>query len=252
MKFILYPVLFLFLFISCTKKDPCPPDEILGSLSLIPDSKSFLPYEAIQYLEYIAPPDTIITDTLVNDTIYYDTMIVKNYALLRSLQSLIHDQSRTVIENICFEGIERADKYYISEHETVDFFDLDTSRKFRIFGNLSINEDENARTSTLTDPVLYDELKLTVHRSNPSITGAVATIEFIANDRENRSRFSDTILAKINKIPLIANVVINDSVYTDVYEYRNRDSLYFYFKPFRGVVAFRDLSNRWWNLTRAF
>jgi hypothetical protein len=121
----------------------------------------------------------------------------------------------------------------------------------RVVGNLGINEDYLSKLSTVVDPVLYDELKLTVHRSNPSISGGVATIEFVANDRGNKDRMSDSLKSRINKFVIQPQININGYQYTDVYEYRNGDSLYYYFKPLMGVVAFRDLNNKWWNLIRA-
>lgn len=231
MKSLFYGLAALLVLLSCTKTEKCPPDEILGSLSLIGESRNFLPYANIRYLEFI---DSAALDT----------------AVLYSLNSLILDSSRTVIENICLEDEERADRFYQSEHRTVDFFDLDTSRKFRIFGNLGVNEDFLSDSSTLENPVLYDELKLTVHRSNPSLSGAVATLEFVANDRGNAGRFSDSLISRLQRFPLMPSVRINDSVFQDVYEFRNGDSLSFYFKPYRGVVAFRDFQNKWWTLNK--
>ncbi len=220
-------------FVSCSKKDTCPSDEILGRLSLDLPSKAFLPYHNIRFVEFI--------DSSGRDT-----------AILYGPNSLVVDSSSTIVENICLEDEERADRLYRSEHFTVNYFDLDTSRKFRIIGNLSIVEDALAPGSTPQDPVLYDELKLTVHRANPSISGGVATVEFVASNRGNAARFSDSLTLLQNRYALVPQVKINDSVYTNVYEYRNGDSLYFYFKPLVGVVAFRSLDNRWWNLNRVF
>lgn len=233
MKSLFYCILLIIAFLSCSKKELCPPDQILGSLSLSDNSRDFLPYNGIHFLEFV---DSAALDT----------------AILFSQYSLIHDSSRTVIENICMEDIERTDKYYNAEHKTIDFYDIDTSRKFRIIGNLSVNEDHLSKFSTLENPVLYDELKLTVHRSNPSQSGAVATIEFVTNDRGNKDRMSDSLLSKIKRYPFKSLVLINDITYNDVYEYYHNDSLYFYFKPLKGVVAFRDLNNKWWHLRRAY
>lgn len=219
--------------ISCSKKENCPPDEILGNLSLSVNSPSFLPYNNVRFLEFV--------DQGAQDT-----------AILYDPQSLIRDTSRTIVENICIEEEMRSDRYYLSEHLTINYYDLDTSRKLRIIGNIGIVEDGLAKSSLPSDPVLYDELKLTVHRTNPSVSGAVATISFVASDRGNASRFSDTLISKQNKYVLIPSVQINDSVYSDVYEYRNRDSIYFYFKPSVGVVAFRTIDNKWWNLHRKY
>ena len=150
------------------------------------------------------------------------------------------------------ENDERSDTFYVSEHKTINFFDTDTSRKFRVIGNLSINEDFLSKSSTVANPILYDELKLTVHRSNPSISGAVASIEFVANDRGNKDRMSDSLKLRINRYVLKSQIKIDTFIYDNVYEYRNNDSLYYYFKPLIGVVAFRDLNNNWWNLLDAY
>ncbi len=234
MKYI-YPLVILTLLnFSCSKKDLCPPNEYLGNLSLMNDSKEFLPFEHHHFIQYV--------DSAAMDT-----------AVLFSQLGLISDISRTIVENICIEEIERADKYYNSEHKTIDFFDLDTSRRFRIIGNLGINHDYLSKASTAADPVVYDELKLTVHRSNPSMSGAVATLEFVTNTRGLFDRMSDSLKIKNASIRLVPQVVINDSVYTDVYSFYGRDSVpIYYFAPLRGVVAFRDLSNKWWNLHNSF
>ncbi|MBK8956438.1 MAG: hypothetical protein IPM34_12920 [Saprospiraceae bacterium] len=196
-------------------------------------SHTFLPYNNIRFLEFI--------NSGANDTaVLYDPL------------SLIRDSSHTIVENICLEDEMRADKYYLSEHLTINYYDLDTARKFRLIGNIGIVEDGLARTSTPEDPVLYDELKLTIHRTNPSVSGAVATISFVASDRGHSSRFSDSLIAKQNRYVLKPLIQINDSVYTDVYEYANRDSIFFYFKPNIGVVAFRSIDNQWWNLHRKY
>lgn len=218
---------------SCAKKVDCPQDEILGNLSLNLNSPAFLPYNNIRFLEFV--------DAGAQDT-----------AILYDPQSLIRDTSRTIVENICIEEEMRADRYYLAEHLTINYYDLDTSRKLRIIGNIGIVEDGLAKTSTPLDPVLYDELKLTVHRTNPSVSGAVASISFVASNRGNSARFSDSLISKQNKYPLIPSVQINDSVYSDVYEYRNRDSIYFYFKPSVGIVAFRTIDNKWWNLHKRY
>jgi hypothetical protein len=233
MKSIFYPAFFILVCVACSKKETCPPDVILGTLSLNANSREFLPYTFINYLEFI-------------DSASLDTAILVNPL------GLINDSSKTIIENICLMDVERADKYYVSEHKTINFFDLDTSRKFRVIGNLTIFEDYLSKSSSLADPVVYDELKLTVHRSNPSLSGGVATLEFVTNDRGNKSRMSDSLLSKINRYKLIDSVTINEITHHDVYEYRTNDSAYFYFKPLKGVVAFRDLNNRWWNLLRAY
>ncbi len=218
---------------SCSKKDECPADEILGRLSLNDQSKVFLPYHTIRFIEFI--------DSTGKDT-----------ATLYGPNGLVVDSSNTIVENICLVDEDRADRYYRSEHFTINYFDLDTSRKFRIIGNLSVVEDVLSPASTPLDPVLYDELKLTVHRANPSVSGGVATLEFVASDRGNSSRFSDSLKLLQNRYALVPQVKINDSTYTNVFEYRNGDSLYFYFKPLVGIVAFRSLDNRWWNLSRVF
>ncbi|MBK9108797.1 MAG: hypothetical protein IPM92_10640 [Saprospiraceae bacterium] len=222
-----------FALISCSKKDECPPDEILGNLSLDVNSVAYLPYNNIRFLEFVDAG-------------------AQNTATLYDPQSLIRDTSRTIVENICIEEEMRADRYYLAEHLTINYYDLDTSRKLRIIGNIGIVEDGLAKTSEPLDPVLYDELKLTVHRTNPSVSGAVASISFVASNRGNTARFSDTLLSKQNRYLLIPSVQINDSVYSDVYEYRNRDSIYFYFKPSVGIVAFRTIDNKWWNLHKKY
>ncbi len=246
MKSIIYLILLFLVLNSCSKKDLCPPDVILGSLFLVESSKDYLPYNGIDTLEFMKidtfRPDTTRPDSLVRVTAYLYNQI-----------GLIHDSSRTVVANICVEpeNDERSDSFYISEHKTANYFDTDTSRKLRVVGNLGINEDFLSKQSTGTDPVLYDELKLTVHRSNPSISGAVATIEFVANDRGNKDRMSDSLKSRLNKFVILPQINVNGFQYTNVYEYRNGDSLYYYFKPLEGVVAFRDLNNKWWNLIRA-
>jgi hypothetical protein len=235
MKFILYLLFISIFFFHCTKKTTCPPDQILGSLALETDSKRFLPYSGIMHLEFTDDSGHV--------------------AYLEDLNGLISDSSHTIIENICLEDELRSDKYFISEHKTINFFDLDTSRKFRVIGNLTILEDNHSKSSTVADPVIFDELKLTVHRSNPSKSGAVATIEYITNDRGNFARFSDSTKLKNETVTFIPSVTINSYTYDNVFEVHkkeNKDSVYFYFKPDNGVVAFRDLNNKWWNLTKAY
>jgi hypothetical protein len=233
MKSILYSVFVLLVLNACTKKETCPPDVVLGNVSLESNSKDFLPYNHITYLEFV-------------DSAAIDTAILFNPA------GLVSDLSKAIVGNICLLDAERSDSFYYAEHKTINFFDIDTSRKFRVIGNLTILEDYLSKSSTPDNPVLFDELKLTVHRSNPSLSGGVATLEFVTNDRGNKSRMSDSLISKISRFSLIPQVSVNGSVYNDVYEYRTNDSAYFYFKPLKGVVAFRDLSNRWWNLSRAY
>ncbi len=234
MKFINYSLFLSILFLTCSKSDKCPPDQLLGSLTLMNDSKEYLPYERAHFIQFV---DSAAVDT----------------AVLFSQQGLISDNSRVFVENICLEEFERADKYYSAEHKTVDFFDLDTSRRFRIIGNLGINHDYLSKSSSANDPVLFDELKLTVHRNNPSLSGAVATLEFVVNTRNNFDRMSDGLKTKNQRIVLIPQVVINDSLYTDVYRFMGRDTVaIYYFKPLQGVVAFRDINNKWWNLHNIF
>lgn len=224
---------FLLGFTSCDKSDGCPPNEILGRLSLDAQSGSFLPYNNIRFLEFV--------DSLALDT-----------AVLYDPQSLVRDSSWTVVENICEEDELRSDKYFLSEHLTINYYDLDTARKLRLIGNLGVVEDALSKVSTVADPVLYDELKLTVHRSNPSVSGSVASISFVASARGNDARLSDSIKVKLSRYPLIPSVRINDSIYTNVYEFKFRDSAVFYFKPLEGLVAFRSLDNKWWNLHRKY
>ncbi len=218
--------------LSCSSKNDCPSDQILGRLSLETISKQYLPYQNIHYLIY--------TDSASLDT-----------AFLIGPKALIIDSSKTVVENICEEDESRADKYYLSEHWTVDYLDADTARKFRIIGNLNINEDFLSKDSKPESPVLYDELKLTVHRTNPSVSGGVATLEFVASDRGNSSLMSDSLKSRLQKFVLVPQVTILDSVYTDVYEFRYRDTAVYYFKPGRGVLAFRDINSKWWNFRSA-
>lgn len=240
MKFIYYLVIYSLLIVGCSKKEECPPDVYLGSLSLIDSSRYFLPYQGKHFLKFVGK-------------VFVDTVFLDSTAILYSQASLIQDSNKTVIANICHDPDNnlRSDTFYLSEHKTVDFFDQDTSRKFRVFGNLSIVEDYLSTSSTVANPVLFDELKLTVHRSNPSISGAVATIEFVASDRNNKDRMSDSLKARIQRFNLIPQIQIDTFIHRDVYEYRNNDSIYFYFKPLVGVVAFRDLNNNWWNLLSA-
>ncbi|MBK6543902.1 MAG: hypothetical protein IPO78_12300 [Saprospiraceae bacterium] len=233
MKSIIYAALFIAILSNCSKKESCPPDVILGSLALNSASKEFLPYGNIRFVEFV---DSAALDT----------------AVLYSFNGLIHDTSRTVIENICLIDEERADRYFNSEHLTVDYFDLDTSRKFRIIGNVSINEDFRSKSSTLQNPVLYDELKLTVHRTNPSISSGVATLEFVAHDRGNLNILSDTLRSRIQRYSLVPEVTIHDSVYKDVFVFKYRDTAVFYFKPNQGLVAFRDINSKWWNLHKKY
>lgn len=218
---------------ACKNDDECPPNQLLGRLSLDAKSAEFLPFNNFRFMEFV---DSLATDTAV----FYDPV------------TLIRDSSWTIVENICEKDESRADQYYLSEHLTINYYDLDTARKFRIIGNISIQEDVAAKTSTATDPVLFDELKLTVHRSNPSISGAVASLSFMASSRNNDARLSTALKLKQDSFALVPMVIINDSVYTDVYEYKNRDSAIFYFKPSVGVVAFRALDNKWWNFHRKY
>ncbi|MBK6858687.1 MAG: hypothetical protein IPG95_00040 [Saprospiraceae bacterium] len=126
--FLLLNCLVLILAIACNSNEDCPPNQLLGRLSK-PGVKTFLPYESIHYLMFF---DSAALDT----------------ALLINPQGLVIDSSWTVVENICIEDELRADKYYLSEHRTADYFDTDTARKFRIIGNLNINEDFLSRNST--------------------------------------------------------------------------------------------------------
>ncbi|HRG67688.1 MAG: hypothetical protein JNL65_00385 [Saprospiraceae bacterium] len=228
-----FSCLVFILLTSCNSKEDCPPNQLLGRLSLSQESKPFLPFENIHYLVYI---DSAAIDT----------------AFLINPKALVFDSSWTVVENICVEDEVRADRYYLSEHRTADYLDSDTARKFRIIGNLNINEDFLSKNSTPANPVLYDELKLTVHRTNPSISSGVATTEFVASDRGNAANFSDSLKARVQRFALLPQVKIQDSVYQDVYEFKYRDTAVFYFKSGKGVVAFRDINSKWWNLHKAF
>lgn len=223
----------LLMALSCTKKEDCPEDVFLGKLSLSPQSAEFLPYGGIRFLEFIDSSGQEI-------------------AILYDPNGLVRDTARTLIENICLEDEQRADKYYTSEHLTVNYFDLDTSRKFRVLGNLGIREDVLSKLSTPSDPVLYDELKLTVHLTNPSISGAVATLAYAVDDRGNVDRYSDSLKIQTARFIPENTVQVNDSIYTDVYSFRKNDSAVFYFKPNVGVVAFRTLNYKWWNLHRRY
>lgn len=231
--FLLLNCLVLILAIACNSNEDCPPNQLLGRLSLSQESRPFLPYESIHYLMFF---DSAALDT----------------ALLINPQGLVIDSSWTVVENICIEDELRADKYYLSEHRTADYFDTDTARKFRIIGNLNINEDFLSKNSTPANPVLYDELKLTVHRTNPSISSGVATTEFVAADRGNSGNFSDSLKSRVQRFALIPQITILDSTYQNVFEFKYRDTAVFYFKSGRGVVAFRDINSKWWNLHKAF
>ncbi|MCC6753438.1 MAG: hypothetical protein IT266_05580 [Saprospiraceae bacterium] len=218
---------------SCSDSETCPPDERLGTLSIDGPSHPFLPYNNLRFVEFV--------DSLAQDTaVLYDPI------------SLFRDTARTIVENICEEEQSRSDRYYASEHLTVNYYDLDTSRKFRIIGNIGVNHDVNAAGTSALDPVLYDELKLTVHRTNPSVSGAVASAAFVSSDRGNASRLSAGLLQRIADFPVIAEVHINDSTYRDVYEFRTGEGPMFYFKPGRGVLAFRAIDGRWWNLHRTY
>lgn len=220
--------------LSCSKKEDCPEDIYLGHLNLGVQSSQFLPYAGIRFLEFIDSTGQEI-------------------AVLYDPNGMLSDTARTLIENICLEDEQRADKYYTSEHLTVNYFDLDTSRKFRILGNLGIREDVLSRLSTSEDPVLYDELKLTVHRTNPSISGAVATLVYAVDDRGNESRYSDSLRLQTARFKPEAMVRVNDSIYTDVYSFgKNDTTIYFYFKPQIGVVAFQSLDSTWWNFHRKY
>lgn len=220
--------------LSCTKKEDCPEDIYLGHLHLSTTSSQFLPYAGIRFLEFIDSTGQEI-------------------AILYDPNGLVSDTARTLIENICLEDEQRADKYYTSEHLTVNYFDLDTSRKFRVLGNLGIREDVLSRLSTPDNPVLYDELKLTVHRSNPSISGAVATLSYAVDDRGNESRYSDSLRLQTARFKPEALVRVNDSIYRDVYSFgKNDTTIYFYFKPQIGVVAFQASDSTWWNFHRKY
>lgn len=231
--FLLINCLIFVLVLACNSNEDCPPNQLLGRLSLSQESKPFLPFENIHYLMFF---DSAALDT----------------ALLINPKGLVFDSSWTVVENICIEDEQRADKYYLSEHRTADYLDADTARKFRIIGNLNINEDFLSRNSTPDNPVLYDELKITVHRTNPSISSGVATTEFVASDRGNSGNFSDSLKSRVQRFALIPQITILDSTYQNVFEFKYRDTAVFYFKSGRGVVAFRDINSKWWNLHKAF
>ena len=218
---------------SCSNSDSCPPDERLGTLSIDSPSHPFLPYNNLRFVEFV---DSLALDTAV----LYDPV------------SLFRDTARTIVENICEEEQVRSDRYYASEHLTVNYYDLDTSRKFRIIGNLGVNHDVNAPGTSALNPVLYDELKLTIHRTNPSVSGAVASAAFVSSDRGNTARLSVGLLNRNVDFPVIEEVGNNVCNYRDVYEFHTGEGPMFYFKPGWGVVAFRAIDGRWWTLNRTY
>jgi hypothetical protein len=242
MRFLFFTLLIVTLFSDCNKKEICPPDESIGSLNLMDESKAFMSYDGISTLVFM-------------DSAYLDT------AYLKSERGLNKFQARTFVETFCEEEDTRADYYLSTEHFAVNYFDSDTSRRFRVIADLGIAEDFYNKNSTRNNAIVYDLLKLTVHRTNPSASGGVATTEHIVQDRGFASQFSDSLKIKSSRLLIIDNLSIYDKVYSNVFGVLTTntqpiDTAFIYDRDL-GVLAFKDLradtltdikSARWWRL----
>ncbi len=228
--------------LGCKKTETCPPDESIGTVQLMEQSKAFMPYDGISTLIFV-------------DSAFLDT------AFLKSESGLRRSQARTFVETFCEEGNTRASYYLSAEHMAVNYFDTDTARRFRIIADLGIAEDEFNKKSTRDNYVIYDLLKLTVHRANPSASGAVAITEHIVHDRGFANQFSDSLKFKIGRLLFLSRIDIYDDVYSDVFAVLTTnvvppDTAFIYDND-RGVLAFKDLRRdtltdaryaRWWRL----
>jgi hypothetical protein len=215
--FLILIIVALFIFNACEKKNSCPENVNLGSLSINFPSKQFVPYSNQPYL--------LVFKNAKNDSIKTKT-VVQDYNAISLNDSVI-----------CGDGIDPFNSQFMF-HESEQIlrgFNYNTALE-----NIDIQVKLYVANANSKDKIFYD--KLVVRSSARNITSG---LELITDTRNNT--LSSELTKQINQFRYVADTTWNTKNFKNVYySVANKfdNSAIFYNKQY-GVVGIRLGDEMW-------